>query len=255
MAMERKNQGREDEHGTPLYDALWRIWLAGYWSRPWAKLFYEVGPTVSASPVSLAKIEILDREFAILLSKIIILPPELIRIIVGYSLDSLLWRYALALAWPSGPFGNLRDGQAVTLSPNGLCRWHRGGSIQTCVHQHKYARFTLDGDGIKIVEFLDCRNVAPQSEDRDKWYIFEDFARINDFRLESKVNKPLSTKILLPKIQRVAFYVSSLRNYKTRALYGTPHLHLLGSHATLLDPMARFLNGYGLSHSINTSQA
>lgn len=188
MAIEQtNNQGPQDEHGTLLYDALWRIWLAGHWSRPWTKLFYEVRPPLCASPAPLAKIEILDKEYAMLLGKIILLPPELIRMIVDHSLDSLLWRYALALAWPSGVFGNLTNGKTITLSPNNLCRWHRDGGLQTCVHQHKYVRFTLDGDGIKVVEFLDRRTVVPQSgcEDRDTWYIFEDFARLKDFRLQS----------------------------------------------------------------------
>jgi hypothetical protein len=90
-----------------------------------------------------------------LLGKIILLPQELFKMIVDHSPDSLLWRYALALSWPSRVFGNLKDGEAITLSPNDLCGWRRGGGLQTCVRQHKYVKFTLDGNKIKAVEFLD----------------------------------------------------------------------------------------------------
>ena len=137
-------------------------------------MFYEVRPPLCALPAPLAKIEIPDKELAMLLGRIILLP---------LAPDSLLWRYALALAWPSGVFGTLKDGKAVTLLPNDLCGWRRREGLQTCGHQHKYVRFTLDSDGIKAVEFLDCRTLVPQSrcEDRDTWYIFKDFARLRDF--------------------------------------------------------------------------
>ena len=84
-----KQINNEGAQAGNLYDTLWRIWLAGHWSRPWTKLFYQVRQQFCRSPSSIAKIQTLDRTLVSLLDKIELLPPELFRMIVAYCPDSL----------------------------------------------------------------------------------------------------------------------------------------------------------------------
>jgi hypothetical protein len=45
MAIEQTHDQRLGCGARPLIrDTLWQVWLAGHWSRPWAKVSYEALP-------------------------------------------------------------------------------------------------------------------------------------------------------------------------------------------------------------------
>ena len=174
---------------TQLDDTLTSIWLAGYWSRPWPKIYYETRPPDISSAALLSTLTCSDHKFALLLGKIQQLPLELLRMIVAYSADSPIWTYSLALAWPRERLGNLRSSEAITLSSSQLCGWRRGKSIPTCLYPidcNKPVRLALDRRGIKSVDLLG----AVVEDPPDTWYICEDLTRLEDFHIQSKVGVP-----------------------------------------------------------------
>lgn len=196
-----QKQGLEYETRPSIHDTLSQIWLAGHWSRPWAKVLYNASPPLFPAPALPPKTTHLEpSELELLVGKLPRLPAELFQMVITYSPDSPLWRYAAALAWPLSAFGSLKDSNFTTPSPNDFYGWRRGEDLQTSAsHRQKFVRLTLDCDGIKSVDFLDNHPVAPSSQHQPPglWYILDKISRLGDFRLQSQVQFPSSTNAWL----------------------------------------------------------
>ena len=261
-------QAAEGQRGNRrIQDTLSQIWLIGHWSRPWAKASYEA-PAPSASPHYLAKrAASSDAILVQVVRNLRLLSPELFQIIVGHCPESPLWRYAIVSTRLSGLFRNLKDSKMEKLSLIDLFGWSRDGNrnfcanLQDCAFQDrdspKFVRFTLDDNGIKTVEFLNCRSEAPPGESQveGKWYIIEDFARLTGFHFQSKVQVLLPYRYSVANFRRVVFYIYKTGMCKTVTDYGTVLRHQAYTSPNLPDiPIHRHC-GYVASHSIHILQA
>jgi hypothetical protein len=231
MAIEQTHDQRLGCGARPLIrDTLWQVWLAGHWSRPWAKVSYEALPPPCPTPTLLARSgtsEDIDLKFRSLVEKLQLLPAELFQQIVTYSPKSFLWRYATAHTWSSRLFRKLKDSKSVMLTPDDLPGWRRGKDLlngwqrwfglgivaaaardilRNCVlilalqkrYRQQFVRFALDCYGIESVEFLDHWPVASHSGHlpRGLWYIVEKSSRLGDFYLQSQVRFPTMYNIV-----------------------------------------------------------
>ncbi len=193
-----KYQRHEVTTQYSIQDTLWQIWLAGHWSRPWAKLYY-TAPPLYVSINLLTKTTLfdtepssVDMEFVSLVRKLQLLPEELLQIIAAWSSESTLWRFVVVLNWPFSIYGNLRNSKVIALSPNALSGWSRGQCHSYYIqdkHNRKFVRFILDGDGTKTVEFVDRRTTVTSNRGpvHGIWYIFEESARLQDFLIQTQV--------------------------------------------------------------------
>ena len=136
--MEMAREPTQDQRlgcGTePLIDdTLWQVWLAGHWSRPWAKVSYVALSPPCPVPTLLARsrtAEDTDTESTrLLIEKLQLLPAELFQQIVTYSPKSFLWRYAAACTWSSRSLRKLKETKSVTPAPDDLLGWHRGKDV------------------------------------------------------------------------------------------------------------------------------
>ena len=203
--------------GPLIHDTLWQVWLAGYWSRPWAKVSYAALSPPCPVPSLLAgsrTAETIDPESTrFLVEKLQLLPAELFQQIFTYSSESFLRRYTAACAWPSRSFRKLKDSKSVTLTPDDLSGWRRGKDLlngwrrwfrlgvpilalqKRCRQQ--FVRFTLDCHKIERVEFLDYWPACSGHRPGASWYIAEKSSRLKAFHLQSQVCFPIIYTLLL----------------------------------------------------------
>jgi hypothetical protein len=136
------------------------------------------------------------RDFCILVENIAKLPLEIRASIMSYSANSLLWRFARVLAWRPELFNCLRDKTIETLLPNALDCWIRGDlgdGYKESMKQNKrqglkFFRMGIDGLGIRSIQLLESRSALPDSTlSSCPWYIVEDIARLDDFKILSNV--------------------------------------------------------------------
>jgi hypothetical protein len=165
------------------------IWLVGLWSCPGTGLSYPprapwVSPTLAA--------DVFDDETDIIegLGR---LPPELCQMIASYCPESPVWRFSIAVARLPGIFSRLEASKPITLSLSGLPDWTRGtilpSSNRLTMAKRTFVRLSLDGDGIREVEFLSRWPEASSSCSRVQgmWYIMGSFQQLAKLQFQSRV--------------------------------------------------------------------
>ncbi len=160
------------------------IWHIGLWSHPGAGPYYPpLAPWVVPGPNILARI----------MKGLESLPRELCLMIASYCPESFLWRYS-TVVYPPKIFSGLGKRRPIAISLSDLPGWHRGkllpSSSRLTPAEHRFVRMSLDGYGIRKVEFFSHWPEA--SSDcaiaQGTWYIVEAFDHLAMSRFQSTVN-------------------------------------------------------------------
>jgi hypothetical protein len=180
-------------------ETLSQMWLLGSWFPPWLGAYHDtpIRPTSLDATAVAMKHPDMPKDFRIMVERVKGLPPELRNAIVDYCSNSHLWRFVIALAWRPELFYYLRNEKIKTLLPNALDFWVRGdpgnGNIvyrksMNGTQNLKFFRMGLDAVGIRSIQLLNSRSTPPDPILQScSWYIVEDIARLEDFKIESNV--------------------------------------------------------------------
>jgi hypothetical protein len=154
------------------------IWLAGLWSHPWAGPCYQSQVSWETLPAAAAPTDLELETFLITVNRLENLPPEVFQIVRFYSPEALLWRNYDAPRWLPKDFAEFVESKLVTLTLRDLPEhWRRGTVIpssgQNVLRERKFVRVSLDGEGIREVQFF---STWPEASSTDfpvkgKWYI------------------------------------------------------------------------------------
>jgi hypothetical protein len=179
-------------------ETLLLTWLFGSWSYPWPGAYPEA-PKPFDSLGSLAGTMIYaDSDLRSLVEKVAGLPPEIQNLVIDYTTNSLLWRFAKVLSQLK--FIDYLKNDIKTLCPSTLDCWIRGKPVDESNKKNlngneneqqslKYFRMGVDDLGIRSIQLLESRSTLPNSVlPNCPWYIIEDIACLDDLKIESNVS-------------------------------------------------------------------
>jgi hypothetical protein len=184
---------------------LLHTWLLGSWSYPWPGAYHDA-PVPSLEPLA-SRMMYADSDLRSLVERVTGLPPELRNLVIDYTANSLLWRFAKVLGQVRFIDYLMKD--VKTLLPSTLDCWLRGRPIYEKIekslnkngnerHSLKWFRMGVDDLGIRSIQLLESRSVLPDRVLPDcPWYIVEDIARLDNLKIESNVSSMLCVSNLM----------------------------------------------------------
>lgn len=138
------------------------------------------------------------RDFCVLVENIAKLPAELYALVIYYSPNSMLWRFARVIAWRSEPFECLRNTTIDILLPDVLGCWTRhdwqnrvsyyNGRMDQDGKELKFFRMGIDDLGIQSFQLLESQSALPGTTFPScPCYIVDEASCLDDFNILSNV--------------------------------------------------------------------